>query len=342
MNPNSLSLTDRGNIKNTAYIEMFEQLKARNIDSYCELMWPLPGETLDTLKHGFEQLIDLGARTTVMYPVLLINNARMTGQTSEFGLETRVSDDWKSELKRVHKTKFADRVAVDDGFWFYYSHFLLANCDLNKGLLRFLKQATGKGYAQVIAEFAAYLRDHTATSAYAQLVASIFEKDAHGSLMTIGRLAVHLTHDGRRAAQEDVLGFITTTQLAADVDRALVLSAVWAFTLPRLFAETRDDPDAIVRLLDEWGRGHGRPLSDVAAVQIGSQNIVLEICGAADAWREVVECFIGSAPAHMSRIEIRHLSGHMNYNLKDTNRNFVYAHGMIQRLGHIAARIQTS
>jgi radical SAM superfamily enzyme YgiQ (UPF0313 family) len=138
MNPTSLSLTERGNIKNAAYIEMFEQLRARNIDSYCELMWPLPGETIDTLKHGFEQLIDLGARTTIMYPVLLINNARMADQAPEFGIETTVCDDWKSELKRVRKTRFADRAAVDDGFWFYYGAFLLANCDLNKGLLRLL------------------------------------------------------------------------------------------------------------------------------------------------------------------------------------------------------------
>jgi hypothetical protein len=342
MNPNTLSLTDRGNIKNSAYIEMFKQLEARDIDSYCELMWPLPGETLETLKNGFEQLVDLGARTTVMYPVLLINNARMTDQAAAFGLEATVCDDWKSELKRVRRTKFADPAAVDDGFWFYYAYFLLANCDLKKALLRLLKRATGKGYAQIVAEFASYLRGNLATSEYAKLLTSIFEQEAHGSLMTIGRLAVHLTHDGRRGAQEDVIRFITTTQLTGDVDRALLLGAVWAFSIPRLFAETREDSDAIVRSLDDWGRTQGRPFSELAVVRPEDREIVLELRGGEEAWRDIAEHFTGRATADVRRLKIRHVSGHMNYNRKDSNRNYVYAHGMIQRLGHIAARFETS
>jgi radical SAM superfamily enzyme YgiQ (UPF0313 family) len=341
MNTDTLSLIDRGNIKNSAFIEMFDQLKTRNIDSYCELMWPLPGETLATLKSGFEQLIDLGARTTILYPVLLINNAKMSDQATTFGLETTTCEDWKSELKRVRKTKFADRNAVDDGFWFYYAYFLLANCDLDKALLRLLKRLTGKSYGEVVGQFASYLQKNATTSEYARLVTSLFEEDSHGSLMTIGRVAVHLTHDGRRAAQRDVIRFITTTQLPEDVDRALVLAAVWAFSLPRLFAQTKEDVEAVLATLDEWGQSQGRPFSDLAAVEPGKREIVLTLHGGQEAWLDVARYFAGTVPDPLRSLTIRHVSGHMNYNT-DTNRNFVYAHGMIQRLGHIAARFETA
>lgn len=342
MNTNTLSLTDRGNIKNSAFIEMFDQLKARNIDSYCELMWPLPGETLATLKSGFEELIDLGARTTILYPVLLINNAKMTDQATALGIEATTGDDWKSELRRVRKTKFADGNAVDDGLWFYYAYFLLANCDLDKALLRFLKHLTRKNYGEVVAQFASYLRKNVATSEYAQLVTSFFEQDSHGSLMTIGRIAVHLTHDGRHGAQRDVIRFITTTQLCEDLDRALVLAAVWAFSLPRLFAETKDDVEAVLATLDEWGQARGRPFSDLAAVRPGKREIVMEPRGGQEVWLDVARCFAGTVPEPLQSLTIRHMSGHMNYNTKDTNRNFVYAHGMIQRLSHIAAKFETA
>jgi hypothetical protein len=159
--------------------------------------------------------------------------------------------------------------------------------------------------------------------------------------MTIGRVAVHLTHDGRRAAQRDVIRFITTTQLPEDVDRALVLAAVWAFSLPRLFAQTKEDVEAVVATLDEWGQSQGRPFSDLAGVKPGKREIVLTPRDGQEAWLDVARYFAGTVPDPLRSLTIRHVSGHMNYNT-DTNRNFVYAHGMIQRLGHIAARFETA
>src|SRR5262249_44890016 len=170
-------------------------------DSYCEIIWPLPGETIGTLKEGFTKLIELGAQTTIMYPALLINNARLTAQAGEFDMETLGSDDWRSELKLVKKTKSADRTDVDDGFWFYYAFFLLANTDLAKSLLRYLRKATGREYSEIITDFAAYLRKNGSTSRYSQLITALFAQEAHGSLLTIGKLATHLTYENRLAAQ---------------------------------------------------------------------------------------------------------------------------------------------
>ena len=343
MSDNTLSLIDRKNIKNTAFIEMFGQLKERKIDSYCELIWPLPGETIGTLKQGFDRLIELGAQTAIMYPALLINNARLTAQAGEFEMETLGSDDWRSELKLVKKTRFADRADVDAGFWFYYAFFLLANTDLAKSLLRYLHQATGREYSEIITDFAAYLRENGSTSRYAQLIAALFEKEEHGSLMTIGRLATHLTYENRLAAQRDVARFVVTKALPGDPARALVAAALFGFSLPRLFANTKDDVAQLVESLDELGRPHGVAFSSLASVTAGAGSIKLRILDRAEVWREVVPFFTkeetgeGGTLDELGDVELVHPS-HMllRYNEKDLQRNFVYAHGMIQRLGFIS------
>lgn len=337
MTDSTLSLIERKNIKNTAFIEMFNQLKDRKIDSYCEIIWPLPGETIGTLKEGFNRLIELGAQTTIMYPALLINNARLTAQAGEFEMETLGSDDWRSELKLVKKTKFADRAAVDDGFWFYYAFFLLANTDLTKSLLRYLREATGRAYSEIIADFAAYLRENGSTSAYSQLITALFAEEAHGSLLTIGKLATHLTHQHRLAAQNDVARFVVTKALPDDAARALVASALFSFSLPRLFAGTRDDAAKILASLDELGRRHGIAFSSLASVTAKAGSIKLQILDRADVWREVVPFFTKQDSMEFGDVELVHPS-HMllPYNEKDLQRNFVYAHGMIQRLGFIS------
>jgi hypothetical protein len=337
MSDNTLSLIERKNIKNTAFIEMFNQLKDRKIDSYCEIIWPLPGETIGTLKEGFNKLVELGAQTTIMYPALLINNARLTAQAGEFEMETLGSDDWRSELKLVKKTKFADRAAVDDGFWFYYAFFLLANTDLAKALLRYLHTATGRAYSEIIGDFAAYLRENVSTSAYAQLITTLFAEEAHGSLLTIGKLAAHLTYNQRLAAQQDVARFVVTKALPQDAARAVVAAALFSLSLPRLFAGTKDELAKLVESLDELGRPQGVTFSSLASVTAGAGSIKFQIRDRADVWREVVPFFTKQDGMEFSVVELAH-PGNMllPYNEKDPQRNFVYAHGMIQRLGFIA------
>jgi radical SAM superfamily enzyme YgiQ (UPF0313 family) len=339
MNQPTLDLIDRKNIKNSAYIEMFERLAARGIDSYCELIWPLPGETLDTLVDGFERLVDLGARTVIMYPAMLINNARLTSQAGEHAMETIGSDDWKSELRLVKCTRYADRAAVDEGFRLYYSHFLLANCDPTKALVRCLRQATGMRLADLLSGFAGQLRAADPLSPYGRLVQSIFDEEAHGSLLTIGRIAAHLSHEQRFAAQVDASRFIAS-QLPGDPVRGLVLSGLWCLCLPRLFADTADRTADLVQHLDQLAPG--ARFSDLARVQSTRQATSLEVLGGEEVWAEVLRFFTGGEVASPVRtIEIAHSpAGKLPHNATDPTRNFIYAHGMVQRLGFVAAHLK--
>lgn len=335
----TLELIDRKNIRNQVFLQMFDELKHRQIDSYCELIWPLPGETLASLQRNFEQLIALGAQTTIMYPAILINNARMTEQAGEHGIESVMCDDWKSELRLVTRTAHASREDVTAGSWFYHAYFLLGNCDPHKALLKGLAAMTGASYSEIISHFAACLRAAVTTSRYASLVESLLEQQEHGALMTAGRLATHLTHEERLAAQLDVARFVVA-HAAADAGRGLALAALWAFSLPRLFADTRDEHEPLMAELDALGAAHGRPLSAIATVRAHRNGVELAVSDESGVWRGAVPFFTGQeADARVDRIDIRHPLADRRYLAHDPARNFAYAHGMIQRLTHISARV---
>jgi hypothetical protein len=335
----TLEMVDRKNIKNQAFLQMFDGLKQRKIDSYCELIWPLPGETLESLKANFERLIKLGAQTTIMYPAILINNARLTAQANEHEIESVDCDDWKSELKLVTKTKYASRADVDDGFWFYYAYFLLGNFDVRKALLACVADATGKSYAAIISDFATYLRENASTSAYAALVETLLLEQEHGALMTAGRLGTHLAHEERLAAQRDVSRFVVT-QMAGDISRALAVATLWVFSMPRVFTDTRDEYEMLIKHLDALGRSYGQALSSLVTVEPHRHGVDLHVNDATGVWREVLPFFTGhESVGPVERVAIRHPIVQRRYLAQDQTRNFGYAHGMVQRLTHISAQV---
>ena len=65
MSEDTLTAVGRKNIKNSAFVEMFESLRAARISAFCELIWPLPLETLESLKRAFGELLELNATTVV-------------------------------------------------------------------------------------------------------------------------------------------------------------------------------------------------------------------------------------------------------------------------------------
>jgi radical SAM superfamily enzyme YgiQ (UPF0313 family) len=342
MNPGTLELVDRKNIKNAAYIELFQQLKARKIDSFCELIWPLPGETLETLKAGFEQLLELGAGTITMHPTVLINNARLTAQAAEHEIDSSDSDDWKSELKIVQETKYASSTDVDEGRWFFYGYFLLANCDPHRALLRYLKKMTGKRYADIISSFTEYIREDESRSSYADCVRGIFRDNRHASALALGGITTHLLHEGRLSAQKDVAGFLVRMLGPGHITRGLAFASVWSFALPRPFLDGKDNPAELLSVLDNLGRPFGQSCSKLVNVFNRGNTVVLGIRGATDAFGEALTFFTeGVQSGKLQGVEIAHpVKGKIGYNRMDPARNAVYANGMIGRVSALTASIR--
>lgn len=101
----ALEHVKRDNIKPDVYLETQRLLNAKGISSYVELIWPLPGETLDSFQEGIGELCRNRADSFTIYPLILINNVEMNSQQKEFDIQTIPDPDLNSEARIVIATK---------------------------------------------------------------------------------------------------------------------------------------------------------------------------------------------------------------------------------------------
>ena len=82
----ALTRVGRSNIRRSAYRVHQEDLEKYDINSYVELLWPLPGETLSSFRDGLSDLCGARADSLIIYPLLLINNCELNESRQAFGL----------------------------------------------------------------------------------------------------------------------------------------------------------------------------------------------------------------------------------------------------------------
>lgn len=104
MSPRALKAVERDNIKLSTYTALQSTLKTNGLQSFLEMIWPLPGETLESFADGLDQLCRLDTDAFVVYPLILINNVEMTKQREEHQLETVPDPSPFSEAEFVVST----------------------------------------------------------------------------------------------------------------------------------------------------------------------------------------------------------------------------------------------
>ena len=78
LNEKSLKSIERFNLGEDIVKESMEYYRNLDIPTYSELIWPLPSETLESLKDNIQKLIDLGQRDFLMvHPLVLTPNSPM-------------------------------------------------------------------------------------------------------------------------------------------------------------------------------------------------------------------------------------------------------------------------
>ena len=91
-NKNTLDIVERFNLDFDTLKTYFDKYKADNIPTYSELIWPLPGETFESLKSGVQQLIDAGQENYLMiHPLVITDNSPMGNKAyqKKHGLDVR-------------------------------------------------------------------------------------------------------------------------------------------------------------------------------------------------------------------------------------------------------------
>jgi len=77
---NVLAIASRANIRTAHYRRLLAEFRELGIATYTDLIWGLPGETLDSYLAGAEEVLAAGG-SPVVYPLLLLNNTDYTRES---------------------------------------------------------------------------------------------------------------------------------------------------------------------------------------------------------------------------------------------------------------------
>lgn len=156
MNPDALVAVERDNIKTSTYTLMQQKLNELGIPSFVEMIWPLPGETLESFKSGIGQLLELGADSVRVYNLLLMNNVGMNAKVEEFGLKTTEEDEPHSEGLVVTETKWVAHQDYKEGNQFYLAAFQLFMLGGLKNLANHLRRTGRCSYVDLFQAFSEF------------------------------------------------------------------------------------------------------------------------------------------------------------------------------------------
>ncbi|MEU6643639.1 radical SAM protein [Saccharomonospora sp. NPDC046836] len=161
LNPVALKLVERDNIREETYVELQRTLREKQISSYVELIWPLPGETFESFKDGLTKLCRSYADTVIVYPELLLNNTPMYLQRELYGLVTEPVPSDVSEAEVVVGTNWVSREACFDGYWLYNAMHTVYNMRGLFLLSGYLDEVGILSYGDLFASVARYFEQRT-------------------------------------------------------------------------------------------------------------------------------------------------------------------------------------
>ena len=157
LEPKSLDLISRSNIKLSAFTAIQEDLREKRISSYVELIWPLPGETLDSFKRGMATLCENEAQTVIAYPHLLLNNTPIFHTAEQMGIVSRPAGGGVAEAHVVIGTKEASVEDFVEGMYYFYAFHALHNTNSLRAVSRYLVKELGVQYQDIFSAFAEFL-----------------------------------------------------------------------------------------------------------------------------------------------------------------------------------------
>ncbi|WP_030668300.1 cobalamin-dependent protein [Streptomyces cellulosae] len=158
LEPTSLDLISRSNIKLSAFAAIQEDLREKRISSYVELIWPLPGETLDSFKRGIGTLCENEAQTVIAYPHLLLNNTPIYHQAETMGILSRPAGGGAAEAQVVIGTKEVSEEEFVEGMYYFYAFHALHNTRSLRTVSRYLVKQSGMEYQAIFSAFSDFLR----------------------------------------------------------------------------------------------------------------------------------------------------------------------------------------
>ena len=248
MNPDALKLAKRKPLTIEKYKKTQSALNARNLSAHVELIWPMPGETLDSFEEGINQLCELEAEYIIVYPLQLLPNTEYFDDRERFGFQTRrTSADQHSAVEYVEGTSDVTREEYIDGLWYKFAMFVLYNCRTLHELLRYLHTENIAKYRDVLRAFAEFAQNINACAP-----AEYFRSGLNGQHLDfasdgwIGHLVLHQ----QRAETVNLLESFLRSQHWWDEDRFRGFFELDVLNMPCVYSNTHvSHPEGFFRVL---------------------------------------------------------------------------------------------
>ncbi len=160
LNPTVLELISRVNIKPDKIEELQKKFEEHQVDSYIEIIWPLPGETLVSFQEGIDEMCEKEIGTITCYPLLLLPNTVLWNKQKEFGFVSTEADDEVSETKIATQTNWVTEEEFEEGVRFYFATHVLYNLATLRHVARYLHKNKGIRRSELFRSFTHYWREN--------------------------------------------------------------------------------------------------------------------------------------------------------------------------------------
>ncbi|MEY9933128.1 radical SAM superfamily enzyme YgiQ (UPF0313 family) [Catenulispora sp. GP43] len=250
----TLATVDRQNIRKETYISLQQQLRDKQISSYVELIWPLPGETYESFKDGLTSLCRSYADTIIVYPQLLLHNTPMHSQRELHGLVTEEVPSEVAEAEVVVGTRWVSREECRQGYWLNYAVHSLYNMRALFLLSGYLDATGVIAYGDFFADVARYFQSRT-DNEVCRFFAESTAQLANYDLLNSGKTA-HFTLSSLRSEFDALLADYVRAQpwwedpLAREAFELDLLSRPYIYREP-FRAPEYDFTEAVVKGTDD-------------------------------------------------------------------------------------------
>jgi radical SAM superfamily enzyme YgiQ (UPF0313 family) len=107
LNDDALTHMHRRNMRVNAWEDLVDWLDREGLESYAELIWGAPGETVESFVAGYDAMAERVSRIAT-YPLLLLPNTRFTDEREDHGFVTVRGDTDDFEYVLEHNTMTMD------------------------------------------------------------------------------------------------------------------------------------------------------------------------------------------------------------------------------------------
>ena len=210
----ALKQVGRSNIKKSAYRVHQNDLEKFDINSYVELLWPLPGETLDSFRDGLSDLCGARADSLIIYPLLLINNCELNDSREAFGLVLDEGPaDRAGEDQLIVGTHEVSAHDYEQGWGIAFAMVILYNLRGLYCVAHYLHHTGVRTYGDLFADFARFLEAPPPSSnsaRLAQFLTTVFRPLKYDMVEAYGRTVHHVCHEERAEVDACLYEFVST------------------------------------------------------------------------------------------------------------------------------------